>query len=113
MTGALTIEIIATGLVALAATAASGLAWLYRRLTRLETQMAERTAQDQAQRQVLASQKDVHEVTLALERLNGRLDKHEEVDKSLGRSLDELRDRVTDLRSAVQRIDDYLRKSGT
>ncbi len=109
MTGALTIEIIAAGLVALAATAVSGLGWLYRRITRLETQMAERTARDQ----VLASQKDVHEVALALERLNGRLDKHEEVDKSLGRSLDELRDRVTDLRSAVQRVDDYLRKSGT
>lgn len=62
---------------------------------------------------MLASQQDVHGVALALERINGRLEAHEEVDKSLGRSLDELRDRVTDLRSAVQRIDDYLRKSGT
>ena len=108
MSGALTIEIIAAGLVTLAATAASGLGWLYRRLTRLETQMAERTAADQG----LATQKDVHEVDLALERLNGRLDKHEEADRGLGRSLDELRERVTDLRKAIQRIDDYLRKSG-
>ena len=103
--GALTIEIIAAGLVTLAVSAVSGLGWLYRRLTRLETQMAERTA-------AVASQKDVHQVELALERLNGRLDQHEEVDRSLGRSLDDVRDRVKDLQSAVQRVDDYLRKSG-
>lgn len=113
MAGSLTIELIAAGLVTLAAAAVSGLGWLYRRIGRLETQMAQRTSDDEAQQQIMASRDDVHEIAIALERLNGRLETHEEADKSLGRSIDELRDRVTDLRSAVQRIDDYLRKSGT
>ena len=110
--GALTIEIIAAGLVTLAAAAVSGLGWLYRRIGRLETQMAQRNADEEAQRQIVASRDDVHELAVSIEQLAGvvgRLEERlksaqesaQERDSSLGRSIDRVRD-------AVGRIDDYL-----
>lgn len=108
ITGALTIEIIAAGLVTLAAAAVSGLGWLYRRIGRLETQMAERTAEDEAQRQIMASRDDVNGLAVSIERLAGvvgcleeRLKSAQERDSALGRSIDTVRD-------AVGRIDEYL-----
>ena len=108
ITSALTIEIIAAGLVTLAAAAVSGLGWLYRRIGRLEREMAQRTADDEAQHRIMASNDDVHELTVSIERLAGvvgrleeRLDSSQERDHALGRSID-------GVRSTVARIDDYL-----
>ena len=78
ITSALTIEIIAAGLVTLAAAAVSGLGWLYRRIGRLEREMAQRTANDEAQHRIMASNDDVHELTVSIERLTGVVGRLEE-----------------------------------
>ena len=101
----LTLELLAVVLFAVIAAFAGNVVSVRSRLVQIETSM--RTSAETA-----PTKDDLHDLSLKVKGLSGQLSTHEEADRGLGRSIDEVRDRLTGLEKLVQRIDDHLRRSG-